>query len=101
MKTKKNYRQGDVFIIERTFPFGNAKQIKEKILAYGEVTGHKHVLKGELEIIENQDGCFVRVKNDSVVTHEEHDTINIPPGEYEIRIQREYDPINYARKVAD
>lgn len=103
---KPNFRQGDVFILSAEFPKGDSKKVKSKILALGEVTGHSHVLKAindcKIEVIENADGCYVKIsEGEAIVKHEEHGEIIIPEGEYEIRIQREYCPLEYARKVAD
>lgn len=110
MKNKKNimknYRQGDVYILSTKKKF-RGKIEKQFTLALGEVTGHSHVIKPftndcKIEVIENQDGCYVRViGGNAIVEHQEHEQIVVPPGNYEIRIQREYDPISYARRVAD
>lgn len=110
----KVYRQGDVWIYEiseeqfkkiagrvlsRT-PQGD----KGLILAEGEVTGHHHripeggVLYGS--VVGSSRYLQVLTKPVQLV-HEEHSTIELPPGHYEVRIQREYEPQKGSRRVTD
>lgn len=76
----------------------SAKRIKIRPLALGEKTGHHHSLVCEetsieemVEMYEIADGTvFVRVKGEGVVLeHQEHKPSPVPPGDYEVRIQRE------------
>lgn len=112
-----NYRQGDVGI------FGSAdllkmpkdlnyKRVQSHIVAYGEVTGHKHELIADpacemdvrISIAEDSTGgnLFVKVEGgNALLKHEEHHTITLAPGDYRMYIQREYDPAEYQRKVRD
>jgi hypothetical protein len=65
------------------------------VLAYGEVTGHAHAIHAEgaqLLTIDGSEDRFLRIMNASGVAleHEEHSTIVLPPGDYLVRIQREY-----------
>ena len=115
---KKNiimFRQGDVLIeLIETIPADAAKQKKARkiILAHGEVTGHHHAL----EIADPADWwktpetkasttglageIFLQVKQAAEVTHQEHATIPLPPGNYRVKRQREYSP-EAIRNVAD
>lgn len=98
------YRQGDVYFKPiRKIPAGPAKKRKDGAVAYGEVTGHSHRLAVEdrevAEVLEIGEGLFVCVSADGVsiqggatFIHEEHDPITLPPGDYEVTIQREYAP---------
>lgn len=103
-------RQGDVLLI----PVGKAprgRKVKRDkgrvILAYGEVTGHAHaILDGHVQLITAEDAndlamwfLLVPDKPASLV-HEEHSTLVVPPGVYEVRRQREYAP-EEIRLVAD
>lgn len=105
------YRQGDIAIQKVKKAGGSFKKTKSLVLAEGEVTGHKHKLipASEKTVIE-----YEKVLNDGLVTHllnivfapakvvhEEHDTITLDPGRYEVIRQREYDPVMYQRRVAD
>lgn len=80
----------------------NAKRIALRPLALGEKTGHHHSLctdgsvaledACEMYEVETPDGVktFLRVTADGVaLTHQEHKTHAIAPGEYEVTIQRE------------
>lgn len=103
------YRQGDV-LIERIAqrPDGLKPVERDKgrlVLAYGEVTGHAHVVEGEAELfaaedLQEMDDRFLRVEKEAQVVHEEHGTIPLPPGDYRVRRQREYSP-ERIRQVAD
>lgn len=111
-KTGKWSRQGDVKIkMIDTLPEGEKKDAKDKgeaVLAYGEVTGHRHrVIEGEVNFFtigESQNMFspkFLEVISDkAVVVHEEHTEIPLVKGLYEISIQREYFP-EEIRNVAD
>lgn len=96
MKTRL-YRQGDVLLREvKTIP----KTLKEQkpegriVLAYGEVTGHKHQIAESVEVYVGEAGeLYLKVTEEGVtLRHEEHGAIVLPPGNYERVIQREYSP---------
>jgi len=109
----KIYRQGDVIIkqineIPKKFKYGK----EDMILAHGEVTGHAHrIKKGEAklyadiainEAIENYDTLVLNVVKETELYHEEHESITLPPGKYEITIQKEFDWFSEEiRKVQD
>ena len=94
------YRQGDVLIRQvRALPAGATRvPVPGRIvLAHGEVTGHAHAIAPGLaeeyqatskEIVQR----FLRVMEHADVTHEEHATVPLPAGIYEIVQQREYHP---------
>jgi hypothetical protein len=100
------YRQGDVFLRSARIPAA-AKVVDPDggriVLAYGEVTGHAHAIHeiDRVAILEGPDGRrWLRVTEAAALSHEEHATVVVPPGEYEITIQREYAP-GAVRNVAD
>jgi hypothetical protein len=101
----KQYRHGDLLITPATKkPKGKmkkTKQSKERVLAYGEVTGHAHRLdKGaKVEIAETGDAYF-SVEKSARLTHEEHGPIVFKAGLYRVVRQREYTPEG-SRTVAD
>jgi hypothetical protein len=103
------YRQGDVLIVATdSIPKSVEPVVRDKdrvVLAYGEVTGHAHAIldkRASLFRDPKLAKIFMLVGGDGPValTHEEHSTVNIPPGKYEIRHQREYSP-EAIRRVAD
>lgn len=112
MKSQLKYRQGDVmFIPVARIPAGETKKRDNGTAAYGEVTGHSHRLADleSAEVLEIGDGLFVKVSDAGVsisgdpgatFVHEEHGPVTLPPGSYQIRIQREYSP-EVIRNVAD
>lgn len=109
-------RQGDVGIKSTTQkPSAQAKLVTDKgrtILAYGEVTGHAHEvitvtppMTGDdvpaQQLFEEPNGTrLLVVRGPSELCHEEHATLNIPAGTYEIIQQCEYTPQGL-RNVAD
>jgi hypothetical protein len=98
------YRQGDVLIRRiQSLPKQMAQPRLTGILAYGEVTGHAHKIENlaHAEVLEIERGLYLRVGDEGVrVVHEEHAPITLPPGNYEVEIQREYTP-EAIRNVAD
>lgn len=101
----KLYRQGDVLVIPvSTIPTDTLKQTKRVTLALGEVTGHHH----SIDVMEavgygtSEDGLasYFEASSDVELTHQEHDTITIPPGKYRSVRQSEYSP-SAIRNVAD
>jgi hypothetical protein len=94
-------------------PIG-AKRIENKPLAYGETSGHIHVLTGQVDMFEiegkmyavvGHDGarlqhvmennltpeCMTEVKELPVADHK---SILLPPGAYEFGIQKQYNPFD-------
>jgi hypothetical protein len=98
------YRQGDVLIRRiQSLPKQTAQARLNGILAYGEVTGHAHRVEdlAHAEVLEVGEGLYLRVGDGGVrIVHEEHAPISLPPGNYEVSIQREYTP-EAIRNVAD
>lgn len=100
------YRQGDVLLIERRMPTQVSKVPAEAgrvILAYGEVTGHAHLIESPgatLYTTVDKVRRFLEVARDVVLRHEEHAPVGLPVGVYEVVIQREYTP-EAIRNVAD
>jgi len=104
MKTGEYVQQGDVIIEVSEMP-KDCKKLNHLVLADGEVTGHKHQIipQGNLiELYEKNGEMFVKAKNNFKVKHEEHDTIELPEGIYKIRKVQEFDHFeNEARNVRD
>ena len=107
-KKLRKYRHGDVIIVEAedTKDTTNLTERKEKVLAYGEVTGHAHRIKqenGDVAIFEEKNGqLFFQVKSDkATITHEEHKPLELDKGNYHVYIQKEYDEFEEERRVRD
>jgi hypothetical protein len=103
------YRQGDVLIIPvRSIP-ENLEPVDREggrvVLAHGEATGHAHAIADEGAALfrdASRAADFMTVSGDAPVAleHDEHGTIMIPPGHYQVVRQREYSP-EATRNVAD
>ena len=76
------------------------------MLAEGEATGHAHVVDDERASLHGHrwsEVRYVEVVGDEPVflVHEEHDRLQVAPGVYEVRRQREYEPRGGFRRVSD
>lgn len=106
-------RQGDVLVRQVTTRQRHGRDLREEgriILAHGEVTGHCHEVVAvdsdtgvmpPAAFFEEPDGRrFLIVDRPCALTHQEHGTIALTPGCYEVVRQREYSP-EAVRNVAD
>ena len=104
------FRQGDVLIRQ----ISSLPELKAEtevlngdlVLAEGETTGHAHRIRrsGNMKFWnvdtgkgENPITAYMTLGEAATVTHEEHNAIDLPSGNYEIRIKREYHPEEYRR----
>lgn len=107
-------QQGDVILQSTKIESKNLSHVNDPVLQHGEATGHAHricMLKhddkrasGGWEVLLEKEtqARFLRVTETIEVRHEEHKPITVPPGEYEIKIVREYDHFaEEARNVVD
>lgn len=104
------FRQGDVMVRSVAKIPNNAQTVENQgriVLAHGEVTGHAHAIDVaeavEYTMAEAAGAVrrFLKVfEGGARLKHEEHATIPLPPGLYEIVQQREYSP-EEIRNVAD
>ncbi len=115
------YRQGDVALIRRddltpnNLPAGarrlNYNPGEPIVLAEGEVTGHSHtILAGKgIQAYSYPDTTtntvdagtlLLMAEVEVLLRHQEHDTITVAPGIYQVIRQREYTP-EAIRNVAD
>ena len=87
------YRQGDVLLKQVTELPEGTRNINTTTIALGEATGHHHTFRnGQVQVLEANAILFAVVAEPSQLTHQEHDTITVPPGTYEVVRQREYTP---------
>jgi hypothetical protein len=118
-----NFHGGDVqgFSIDSLPPM--AKRIKQQPLAYGETSGHCHILTGDVELFEHggktfavvgKDGAFHQhIKESSItpktykinknISNADHTKdCKIAPGVYAIGIHQKYNPFSKVfEKVLD
>ena len=111
---EKKWRHGDVYGIASTIDVTtlktNGKKIvgaESNILAYGEVTGHKHELDCEptqFQRYEMEGKKYLVVFSEGgvAIKHAEHGIGIIPIGVWEERIDREFDYLTHEyRPVGD
>ncbi len=103
-------RQGDVLFV----PVPDAgitehsTKVESGVIQEGSATGHHHRIaesdleKATLYMIDWRGERALRCTQAVSITHEEHKTVTLPPGDYKIRIAQEYDYLqNVARSVRD
>lgn len=103
-----DHRQGDIELVKiKELPNNLKSKFKGNsyILAYGEVTGHRHELRAECEVLEDEQGLsYLVVTKEGKLVHgykdvteekqagvDRHDTHIIKPGIYKLGNEREYD----------
>lgn len=105
--------QGDVLFKQvESIPTG-AKKVENRPIAYGEHSGHQHVLTGDVEMFEFEgrliaavggDGARLQHIHESKMTTEawantveidkaDHGSHLLPPGNYEFYIQNQFNPL--------
>ena len=129
--TYEKYQQGDVVMLKVDDDYfkdnvrgGDAEKASyntqshnNPVLAFGEVTGHKHQIqmkemldKAEVTLHmgynnkagEDVPNGFVIQNENVILTHEEHDPLELPPGKYIVKIVQEFNHITRrAQNVAD
>ena len=109
---KKNtiqFRQGDVLLEKIESIPAAAKAAKTKVVAVGE-GHHEHVVDEETQILLDGDNMYLAVNAAGQLEHvvtgtrtkAEHNTIDLPAGNYRVIQQREYDPYeDLIRQVRD
>lgn len=123
--TKKDFiHTGDVQCVEAVLP-KTAKTIKKKPVAYGEKSGHLHVITGDYEMLENPETkeVFVKIGSKGAWSQHVHETIwknanfdtmeqlqkadhkparLLPNKTYKVAIHQAYDPyLKIKQKVVD
>lgn len=95
------FLHGDVHVICLTELPKGLKESDEMVLEYGEVTGHAHrYSEPTTKLFKAPDGRkFLKVIKPTDLTHEEHKTKTLPPGDYEIRRTRETDHMSRITRV--
>lgn len=96
-----NYRHGDVLLIPTQLP-STAIKTNSHIVAEGEATGHHHILMASTaQIYTTETTRYIVVSEPTILAHQEHKSIELPQGIFEIKIQRELDLLGEIRSVID
>ena len=91
------YRQGDLlFVKAENMPKGIFRS-KDSVILRGEATGHSHKLVNGVVFksflfMRRTEEIWVKVGEDGRVIHEEHKTLELPTGVYQVIRQREFNP---------
>ena len=101
-------RHGDLLVRSiGSIPAGLSAQ-ENTVLAYGEATNHAHrLVEGQVTVFtgtgkEAEKKYFKVAQGGAKLVHQEHKTIDIPQGQYEVLNEREYSPFDDAiRAVQD
>jgi hypothetical protein len=80
-----------------------AKRKANNHLAEGEATGHFHAATAhDAALYEYEGGLMLAAPSGTEVTHQEHHTVLVPPGNYDRSIVQEFDHFTEeAREVVD
>lgn len=106
----KIYRQGDCMLLEvKALPEGAARQKvrgKKLTLLLGEATGHHHRFEfvntdHNVKLFHAGAARYVEVVKPARLLHEEHSTVDVPPGVYQIPVQVEWSDENEPIQVQD
>lgn len=99
MQNQIHYRQGDVLLKKIDRIPEHAKETQKKVVAEGE-GHHQHVVTEDVQVFVSDESMFLSVNKSGRLEHvvagtrtpAEHKSIDLPEGNYEVVIQREYDP---------
>jgi hypothetical protein len=97
------FQQGDCLIKQVNQIPDNATSKEDRILVEGEHTGHAHRVAGRTAMLYLVGlTCYLRTFEDTPIEHEEHRTIVLPPGDWQIDRVQEFDHFKEeARRVMD
>jgi len=99
------YRHGDLLITQINAIPEDTVQIHEKIIAEGEISGHKHKLVGSAQVhirpsflndpINDNSEIWFNAFDEIKIIHEEHKTLEIPKGVYKVTKEQQFDPFEH------
>lgn len=94
------YRHGDILIVATDQIPEGLKIKQDNVLLEGETTGHMHRLNEKAKVwntlvAPSRDNDYLigyfQTEEGALLTHQEHQTIELPKGTYKFYAQREYD----------
>jgi hypothetical protein len=86
------FRQGDILIKKITKIPKSATKRKNNVILEGEKTGHAHRLN-QGSVFEYGPTIYLEALEDASITHDEHMTIPLEKGLYQVVRQREADHV--------
>jgi hypothetical protein len=103
---KTIYRQGDCMLVAVDSIPAEAKvqpAKKSLVLLHGEAANHFHQFMDAQDVrmyVADGGARYIDVGALALLSHEEHDTVKVPPGKYFIPVQVEFTPAEL-RQVQD
>ncbi len=93
------FRQGDLLFVPVLELPSETILVADGVIARGEATGHTHRLRADMgNLLMLVAGvAYIKALHEAYVDHEEHDTVVLPEGIWEVRRQREYIPEGWQR----
>ena len=89
----KLFRHGDLLIRKVSSIPKTAILTSTNIIAEGEILGHNHHLLGSNQVFETPNKTlYFTAKQDVILKHPDHNTLEIPTGHYIVERQRRYNP---------
>jgi len=87
----KQFRHGDLLLHEVLQIPEGCQENPDGVLLEGEHTGHAHRVAPGARVLTNERGIrYVQVLQPTPLSHEEHHTIELPVGLYQVVRQREF-----------
>lgn len=89
------FRQGSLLLLPALFASdSSASKQSHLILAQSELTGYQHqITDGQAELYEKNGVLYLQVLSETaMLSHETHQSIEIPRGVWMVQHQREYQP---------
>lgn len=92
---EKAYRQGEILIFKvKEIPksYQKPKPIPSGVIREGEKEGHEHKLEGgsaQLALFDDGNEGTLTIDKATTLTHPEHKAINLPKGQYVVKVQKE------------
>ena len=89
----KLFRHGDLLIRKVSSIPKTAILLSTSVIAEGEHPDHNHKLSGEHQVFETLGKIlYFEAKQDVILKHPDHNTLEIPKGHYIVEHQRRYNP---------
>jgi len=93
-------RQGDLVLESIKALPKKVTQVKDGVILRGVATGHAHAIQGGT-VWKTKDTFYVRVAKKAKLVHDEHKTIELPKGIYQVIRQKEYVSADMEKIVVD
>ncbi len=92
-------RQGDILFIRQAKAPAKSAAVIDGVIARGTATGHAHTLRPSprARLVRANGKLYVVAKSMAHVDHDEHATVTLATGTWEVRRQREKTPEGFSQ----